>query len=105
MDSNKNKIVQEWWKQTDDINEKKRRREQHRKENANFNKQNRVSMGKGDKKRFYTQPTMSWNDLITEIDCDVYMIATGFMFIELMLYLFTNNWIALEEDTIHEKSK
>eukprot|EP01083_Nonionella_stella_P013184 37168_1 len=57
--------VQKWWKEHDDVDAKKLRRQKHREEGTNFNKRNKVILSKGDKKRFYTKPVMSWNALVS----------------------------------------
>ena len=62
---NKKVVVRDWWKEPDDVEAKKLRRQKHREQNKNFNKQNKVIIGKGEKKRFYTKPTMSWGQLIS----------------------------------------
>ena len=59
------KQAESWWREGDDIKAKKERRKKHREENKNFNKINKVIIGKGEKKRFYTQPTMRWHQLIS----------------------------------------
>ena len=56
--------VQDWWKQNDDITAKKLRREKNK--NTNPNKRNKIILGSGKRKRFYTEPVMSWTDLVSK---------------------------------------
>eukprot|EP01084_Bolivina_argentea_P292381 502632_1 len=58
--------VKGWWNENDDIEAKKLRRAKHRKDNINFNKKNKIIINKGENKRFYTEPTMSWGELVSK---------------------------------------
>jgi len=59
--------VQSWWgiNKNAELESKKLRRQKYKEEHTNFNKLGKVILGKGDTKRFYTKPTISWSQLVS----------------------------------------